>query len=201
MFDHARVVKPLPFTTVLMDSWYAVRWLMLHFARHGKLYYCPIKDNRQVDEGDGTKPAYQRVDQLRWSPESQLQGQDIHLKDFPKGHRLHLFRLVLSTKRTDYVVTNDVTQTTTHGTQKVCGVRWRIEEVHREAKQVTGLEAGQCRKARIQRNHIACCFLVWYRLKELAYATGRTLYQIKYEQLDEYMKAQLRNPSVPMVLA
>jgi hypothetical protein len=201
MFDHARLVKQLPFRTVLMDSWYAARWLMLHFERHGKLYYCPLKDNRQVDEGDGTQSCYQRVDSLSWSQDELLHGKDIHVKDFPKGHRLHLFRLVLSTQRTDYVVTNDVTQTTTDGTQKVCVVRWRIEQVHREAKQVTGLEACQCRKARIQRNHIACCFLVWYRLKELAYATGRTLYQIKYGQLDDYMVAQLRNPSVPMVLA
>ena len=58
-------------------------------------------------------------------------------------------------------------------------LRFQIEEVHREAKQVTGLESCQCRLARIQRNHIACCFLVWYRLKDLAYKTGRTLYQIK----------------------
>ena len=90
---------------------------------------------------------------------------------------------------------------TTHETRKVCAVRWRIEEVHREAKQVTGLESCQCRKARIQRNHIACCFLVWYRLKDLAYKTGRTLYQIKYGQLDDYMIEQLRRPSVPMAFA
>lgn len=201
MFDHARVVKHLAFRTVLMDSWYAVRWLMLHFERHGKVYYCPLKDNRQVDEGQGDPPAYQRIDSLKWSPEELRQGKDIHVKDFPKGHRLHLFRLVLSTQRTDYVVTNDQTLPTTDGAQQVCAVRWRIEEVHREAKQVTGLEACQCRKARIQRNHIACCFLVWFRLKALAYATGKTLYQIKYGQLDDYMIAQLRNPLVPMALA
>ena len=79
-------------------------------------------------------------------------------------------------------------------------MRWRIEEVHREAKQVTGLEACQCRRARIQRNHIACSFLVWYRLKELAYGLGETLYQLKYGPLDEYMRAQLRSPSIPMKL-
>lgn len=35
-------------------------------------------------------------------------------------------------------------------------IRWKIEEFHRELKQLTGVEAYQCRKARIQRNHIAC---------------------------------------------
>ena len=37
----------------------------------------------------------------------------------------------------------------------------------------------ECRKQRIQRNHIACAMLVWARLKQLAYQTGETVYQIK----------------------
>jgi hypothetical protein len=51
--------------------------------------------------------------------------------------------------------------------------------LHREGKQVAGLERCQCRKARIQRNHIGCAFLVWVRLKHLATQTGRTVYQLK----------------------
>ncbi len=46
-----------------------------------------------------------------------------------------------------------------------------------EIKQLTGVESCQCRKARIQRNHINCAMLVWSRLKQLAYATGQTVYQ------------------------
>lgn len=201
MFNHTLYAKKLSFKVVLMDSWYAAKWLMRHFERHHKLYYCPIKDNRQVDPGNGTPSRYQRADSLAWDVPARLYGQTVHLKDFPAGHRLHLFRLVLSTKRTDYVATNDLAQNSTDATQEVCGVRWRIEEVHREVKQVTGLEACQCRRARIQRNHIACSLLVWYRLKDLAYRVGETIYQLKYGQLDEYMKAQLRAPSIPMQLA
>lgn len=81
-----------------------------------------------------------------------------------------------STHRTDFVVTNDLTQNATGATQQACGCRWKIEQLHREGKQVTGLEAGQCRKARIQRNHIGCAFLVWVRLNSLAKQTGRTIY-------------------------
>ncbi|WP_410526104.1 hypothetical protein [Rickettsia endosymbiont of Gonocerus acuteangulatus] len=33
--------------------------------------------------------------------------------------------------------------------------------MHREIKQLTGIERCQCRKQRIQRNHISCAFLVW----------------------------------------
>jgi hypothetical protein len=90
----------------------------------------------------------------------------VHVKDCPKGHRLQLFRLVLSTERTDYVVTNDTAQDSTDDTQQMCAIRRRIEQLHREAKQLTGLESCQCRKARIQRNHIACALLVWLRLTE-----------------------------------
>jgi len=201
MFDHAREHKRLPFGTVLMDSWYATRPLMLHIERAGKLFYCPLKDNRQVNEGDADHINYRRVDSLEWSDAEQLQGKSIHVKDFPKGHRLQLFRLVLSTERTDYVVTNDLTQSSTTDTQEVCAIRWKIEQLHREAKQLTGLESCQCRKARIQRNHIACSLLVWLRLKELAYQTKRTVYQIKFGQLSEYLIQQLKSPMVKMVLA
>jgi len=202
MFDNAVEHKKLLFRTVLMDSWYAAKELMLHIERSGKIYYCPLKDNRQVDEGNGLpKPSYRRVDSLEWRKEEIEAGKNVHLKDFPKGHRLQLFRLVVSADRTDYIVTNDETQTSTIEIQKVCAVRWKIEQLHREAKQITGLEDCQCRKQRIQRNHIACALLVWCRFKELMYETKRTAYQIKFGQLSDYLIQQLKNPSVKMRLA
>jgi hypothetical protein len=90
---------------------------MLHIERNGKIYYGPVQDNRQVDEGDATAVNYRRVDALEWSEEEKARGKNVHVKDFPKGHRLQLFRLVVSTDRTDYVVANDVTQTSTADTQ------------------------------------------------------------------------------------
>ena len=201
MFDSAIHSKQLEFRAVLMDTWYATRQFMLHIERKGKIYYCPVQANRQVDEGDGSVINYQRVDALAWSREEKACGKNIHVKDFPRGHRLQLFRLVVSTDRTDYVVTNDVTQTSTADTQEVCAVRWKIEQLHREAKQVTGLEGCQCRVGRIQRNHIACAMLVWCRFKELAYETGRTVYQIKFGQLSDYLIQQLKSPSVKMASA
>ena len=83
----------------------------------------------------------------------------------------------------------------------MCGFRWKIEQVHREGKQVTGLERCQCRKARHQRNHIGCAFLVWLQLKHLAAQTDRTVYQLKHGLLDDYLIQQLRNPALKMVLA
>ena len=201
MFDSVLDSKQLEFRGVLMDTWYASRHFMLHIERSGKLYYGPLQANRQVDEGDGTVVTYQRVDALARREAEKARGKNVHVKDFPKGHRLQLFRLVVSTDHTDYIVTNDETQHSTDDTQKVCAIRWKIEQLHREAKQVTGLERCQCRVARIQRNHIACALLVWCRFKELAYQTGRTVYQIKFGQLSDYLIQQLKAPSVKMALA
>ncbi len=67
---------------------------------------------------------------------------------------------------------------------------------------MTGLERCQCRKARIQRNHIACALLVWTRRKAVpATQTGRTVYQLKHGLLDDYLVQQLKTPSIQMVLA
>lgn len=200
MLDNAVHDKQLPFRVVLMDTWYAERKLMLHIERLGKLFYCPLKTNRRVDDSDEQRP-YHRIDELTWNEHEQQHGKLVHIKDFPKGHRVKLFRLVLSTERTDYVATNDLAQDTTQATQEVCGARWKVEQFHREGKQLTGLEECQCRKARIQRNHIGCAILVWVRLKQVALETARTVYQVKHDLLADYMWEQLRSPSVKMLFA
>jgi hypothetical protein len=109
-----------------------------------------------------------------------------------------LFRVAVSTDRTDYVATNDLSQNSKDVVQQVCKIRWKVEEFHRELKQLTGIESCQCRKARIQRNHIACAILVWLRLKDIAYQTGQTIYQIKYGLLSDYLIQQLKRPDIFM---
>lgn len=127
--------KRLPFRTVLMDSWYATRKIMRYIEKLEKIYYCPIKSNRNVDDSDGQQ-AHQRIDQLVWCETEMEQGKLIHIKDFPKGHRVKAFRLVLSSKRTDYLVTNDLEQNSPQAAQENRNLCWKIEQFHREAKQV-----------------------------------------------------------------
>ena len=79
-------------------------------------------------------------------------------------------------------------------------IPWKIEEFHREIKQLTGIESCQCRKARIQRNHINCAMLVWVRLKQLAYSTSQTVYQLKHGLLSNYLIQQLKRPALAMIL-
>lgn len=83
----------------------------------------------------------------------------------------------------------------------MCNVRWKIEEFHRELKQLTAIEACQCRKGRIQRNHIGCALLVWVKLKDLAYQTGQTIYALKHGLLSQYLIQQLKRPAITMTFA
>ena len=55
--------KQLQVWAVLMDSWYATKEIMLSIEKYQKIYYCPLKDNRQADESNATQP-YRRVDTL-----------------------------------------------------------------------------------------------------------------------------------------
>lgn len=198
--------KGLPVSAVLMDAWYATRRLFRQIEAIGHIYYCPLKGNRLVDESNGqagsptTRP-HVPVSTLAWSEADEARGKSVHMKDFPKGHRVRLFRLVLSTERTDYVVTNDLTQDSALDVRDVYGWRWKIEQLHREVKQTTGIEYCQARRARSQRNHIGCALMVWRRLKQVAEDTNQTIYAVKYGQLSDYLRAQLKSPSVPMAFA
>ena len=204
--DHVREMlrmiqhRQLPFGTVLMDAWYAAKEVMLQIAGMGKTFYCPLKANRLVDDSGGEKP-YRRIEALEWSQSERVKGKLVKVRGFAGDFKVKLFRVAVSTHRTEWVVTNDLSQASTKGAQQVSAKRWKIEEFHREAKQLTGLEDCQCRKARIQRNHIACALLVWSRLKTLAYQTSQNVYQLKHGLLHDYLVAQLKNPAIKMLLA
>ena len=102
MLEHAVSHKRLPFQAVLMDSWYATKDLMLYIESLHKFYYCPLKDNRQVDDSQGAQ-AYRRVDALSWSEAELERGKRIKIKGFPKEHKVRAFRVAVTINRTDYV--------------------------------------------------------------------------------------------------
>ena len=126
-------------------------------------------------------------------------GKQIKIRGFPKHHKMKLFRVVSANGRTDYVVTNDLAQNDTSVAQQACSWRWKIDQFHREVKQLTGIEGCQCRLARTVRNHIGCVVLVWVRLKQVAYQTGQTIYQVKHTLFAEYLRHQLKSPVIQMV--
>jgi Transposase DDE domain len=192
--------KGLSFDRVLFDSWYATKELMLLVDRVGKRFYCPIKSNRRVDDSEGQAP-YRSVESLDWNARELEHGKRIKIHGFPKDFKVQLFRVEVSSNRTDWVVTNDLAQGSTQDTQQACALRWKIEQFHRELKQLTGIEKCQCRKARMQRNHVACAILVWLRLKAVAKEAACTMYQVKRRWLSEHLRQELRSPALAMAFA
>lgn len=92
MLQNVAHAKQLPFQAVLMDAWYATKDLMLFIESLNKIYYCPLKDNRQVDDSRGERP-YRRVDALSWSEAELAQGKQLKIKGFPKEHKVRAFRV------------------------------------------------------------------------------------------------------------
>ena len=109
----------------------------------------------------------------------------------PKDCKLNLFRVRVSTRQTDYLVTNEAEPRETAAAEHESSVRWTMEPFHRERKQLTGVRACQYRLARSQRNHIALAVRAWTRLKQAAYQTQKTVYQLKQGFLDAYMRHEL----------
>ena len=139
---------------------------------------------------------YKQTESITWSTDELEHGKMIKIRKFPENKKVKLFRITVSTNRTDYVATNDISQNSACAARDECRTRWKVEEFHREVKQVTGIERCQCRIGRIQRNHIACAILVWTCLKRAAYKAGTTIYQIKKNFMRDYLVQELISPKL-----
>ena len=193
MLKHTIEWKKLAFRGVLMDTWYATNHLMKVIEDLKKFFYCPVQENRSVHQGvHWTTPKY-----LDWDTEALEKGHAIRLKKLDKSVevRMHRQATVTGTGGVSYtyLVTNDI-HLSSETVIRRAGHRWKVEEVHRETKQLTALERCQCRKARAQRNHIACVNLAWVILKRAAYALKTTVYQLKEKLLYDYVYSALNNP-------
>ncbi len=127
--------KNLPFKSVLMDTWYATNKLMLYIDSLDKYYYFPLKRNRLIDDTEG-KENYQKIELISWSEPELKSGKIIKIKKFPQAKKVKLFRVIVSTDKTDFIATNaklagqsilsgrlrDLSQDSMDVVQKVCKV-------------------------------------------------------------------------------
>lgn len=176
---------------VLMDTWYAVARLFQQIHHLGKYFYCPIKSNRLVKHHKDT--TYSTVGELIWTKQEKEFGKTIKVKDLNLD--VKVFRVAVSTDRTDCVLSNDLRPHSTEYVAQRQKMRWNIECFNREVKQLTGIDKCQCRKAAAQRTHIFCAMLVWHKLKQIAYQTFDTIYQVKYLPLKNFLIQQLKQPT------
>jgi hypothetical protein len=194
MLVRALADKRIKAKTVLFDSWYAGADNLKLIHRLGLIFFTTLKENRLVSLSK--EEGYIHLDQIEWTPERLQNGVLVKLKEVP--FTVRLFKLVATNGDIDWVISNCPDETlTAQVAQDANDVRWQVEELHRGLKQLTGSEKCQCRKARSQRTHVACCYQAWLSLKVKAKQTGKTLYQVKTDLLHHYLRAELRNPRVP----
>jgi DDE family transposase len=185
--------KHIQAKTVLFDAWYAAAENLKLIHRLGLIFFTTLKENRLVSLSK--EEGYIHLDQIDWTPERESNGLLVKLKEVP--FQVRLFKLVATNGDIDWVITNCPDETlTAQVAQDANDVRWQVEELHRGLKQLTGTEKCQCRKARSQRNHLACCYHAWLSLKVKAKQLNKTLYQVKTDLLRDYLRAELRNPRI-----
>jgi hypothetical protein len=180
--------------TILFDNWYA-SWKNLKLVhRLGLIFYTTIKPNRvvscSIDQG------YVYPKDVDWTTERLQNGVIVKLNKIP--FKVKLFKVVATNGHIDWVITNDLDETvTTQVAQEANDMRWQVEEFHRELKQLTGSAKCQCRKARSQRNHLACCYHAWLSLRVQAKRLNKSIYQVRTDLFSDFLRAELCNPSIP----
>ena len=116
--DHVRnmlvsaTYRGLLFGYVLMDSCgsppgYATAELMKFIISKHKIFYCPLKANRKVDDSQAQQP-YRAVSSLDWSLAELAGGKLVKIHKFPLDVKVKLFRVAVTTDRTDWLITNDL---------------------------------------------------------------------------------------------
>ena len=193
MLLKAKVDKGIKANKVLFDSWYSSVDNLKFIHRLGMIFYGAIKPNRLVSISK--EAGYCKPSDLQWTEEALRHGIEVKLKELP--FKVRLFKLVTQNGDIGWMITNNSDSTlTTQVVQQENGVRWKIEQVHRNVKQLLGSEACQCRKGRFQRNHIGLVFQAWISLAVHARAAGQTLYQVKQSLLHDYLMSELTLPTV-----
>lgn len=193
MFQNAIADKELEAQTVLFDSWYA-SWENLKLVhRSGRTFFTRLKSNRLVSVSK--EEGYKHLQEIEWTEDRLQNGVMVKLKKVP--FLVRLFKIVAPNGDIDWVITNSEASLSADDVQDEDAVRWQVEQLHRELKQLTGIEKCQCRKQRPQRNHIACCYQAWLAIKIKADEVGKTLYALVDELLYEYLRAELRDPRIP----
>jgi hypothetical protein len=161
----------------------------------------PIQSNQENKNKNKNKINGQENTQIQEKINNSLEtGKVVRLKDFPKKHLIKLFQIAVTKDRIDNLATNNLDDSITAFTiQEETCIRWRIEQFHRETKQLTGINKCQCRKARSQRNHIAIANIVWLTLHNLSKKLKTTMYKVKHNLLDDYMAKMMDYPVYSVV--
>ncbi|RCR65428.1 transposase [Larkinella punicea] len=193
MFRRLITHKQLKASRIVFDSWYASVDNLKLIHRSGWTFFTTLKSNRLVSLHRDT--GYQHLEMLIFDEHTLTTGLIVKLKEIP--FKVKLFKIVAPNGDIDWVITNDLGVSVNLFVAELANdTRWQIETFHRSFKQLTGSERCQCRKARSQRNHLACCYQAWVALQVKAKQVGQTIYQLRTSLFADYLRHELAYPRV-----
>ena len=193
MLKSAFEIRGIQAKYVLFDSWYSGVENLKYIHRQHRIFYTTLKSNRLISLSK--EGGYIHLSAISWTAQQLQTGISIKLKEVP--FRVTLFKVVTAHGDIEWVITNDPDVTiTVDCVRGRNAIRWDIECLHRELKQLTGIEKCQCHNAWAQRNHIALCYHAWLALKCAAKRLSTTLYRAKHDLLSNYLMCEMKNPHI-----
>jgi hypothetical protein len=164
---HTRGFQP---SLVAFDSWYSSLENLKLVRDFGWDWLTRLKSNRQVSLRAGQQQAVSALD----IPPS---GLYVHLRGYGM---VKVFRTVDPHGNADYWATNRLEMSETQR-DLLADRAWLMEVYHRALKQFTGIERGQFRLERSQRNHIGLALRAYLRLEVQRWRTRVSIFNCKLD--------------------
>ena len=168
---------------VLFDSWYSSLDNLKQVRTFGWHWLTRLKSNRQVSLTLGENCAVRELP----VPD---QGVRVHLRGYGW---IQVFRTVDPHGNAEHWATSDL-DLTSQGREIYANRAWLIETYHRSLKQFTGLEAGQFRLERAQRNHIGLAIRAYLRLEWHRWQQRVSIFNAKFNIIREAIRVYLAHP-------
>ena len=169
---------------VAFDSWYCSLENLKLVRGYGWEWLTRLKSNRQVSMQAGQQQAVSEVD----IPGS---GLTLHLRGYGM---VKVFRTVDPHGNAEHWATSRLDMTDAQR-QLLADRAWLVEVYHRALKQFTGIERGQFRVERSQRNHIGLALRAYVRLELHRWRTRISICTSKLDIIRAAVRQYLAHPT------
>jgi hypothetical protein len=168
----------LSFEYLTFDSWYNARWFTKWLNAQQILWVSTLKGNARVTHHNCTQPVDVWARRL---PRHRIAGNTwawIGTVSLPEYGPVRLVVATNGQGGLDYIVSNEL-----HRRGKVLlhrkRSRWDIESCFRDTKQLTGLNACQCRVPQAMERHVALALLAFVVLQQARLDPSQTVGESK----------------------
>lgn len=169
---------------VAFDSWYSSLENLKLVRDFGWDWLTRLKSNRQVSLDPGEQQAVSELD-------IPTAGVTVHLRGYGL---VKVFRTVDTDGNADYWATSRLDMSEAQR-QLVADRAWLVEVYHRALKQFTGIERGQFRLERAQRNHIGLALRAYLRLEYHRWCSRLSIFNSKLDIIRMAVRHYLAHPS------